>query len=365
MSTRQYSLELRVFYEDMDSSGVVYHANYLRFMERCRTEWLRAVGFDVNELAEREGIVFAVRSAVIDFLRPALLSDLLTVSLAVTRLGRLSMMGRQEVRRGNELLCTGALKLASLDAGTFKPRPIPFPMENAIKIAASTDNISIISLIAHASLLVQLVMLGLLLASVLSWTMIFSKHYTLRGAVSAADQFEDDFWSGGDMGELFSKWSSRRKPVEGMANIFIAGYREYTRLSKKQSIERGEMVDGVQRAMRVAMNREVENLETHLSFLATVGSTSPYVGLFGTVWGIMNSFRALGTAQHATISSVAPGIAEALIATAMGLFAAIPAVIAYNRYSNKVERLVARYETFGDEFVSIVSRQSYPIRMAS
>jgi len=238
-------------------------------------------------------------------------------------------------------------------------------MENAIKIAASTDNISIISLIAHASLLVQLVMLGLLLASVLSWTMIFSKHYTLRGAVSAADQFEDDFWSGGDMGELFSKWSSRRKPVEGMANIFIAGYREYTRLSKKQSIERGEMVDGVQRAMRVAMNREVENLETHLSFLATVGSTSPYVGLFGTVWGIMNSFRALGTAQHATISSVAPGIAEALIATAMGLFAAIPAVIAYNRYSNKVERLVARYETFGDEFVSIVSRQSYPIRMAS
>jgi len=132
MSTRQYSLELRVYYEDMDSSGVVYHANYLRFMERCRTEWLRAVGFDVNELAERQGIVFAVRSVVIDFLRPAHLSDLLSVSLAVTRLGRLSMMGRQEVRRGNELLCTGALKLASLDAGTFKPRPIPSAVHNGI-----------------------------------------------------------------------------------------------------------------------------------------------------------------------------------------------------------------------------------------
>lgn len=238
-------------------------------------------------------------------------------------------------------------------------------MENAINIAASTDTISFLELITNASLLVQLVMLALLIASIVSWTMIFSKRRTLRAAMSAADDFEDDFWSGGDMGELYANWSGRRKKTEGIANIFVAGYREYTRLSKKDGIDRGEMLDGVQRAMRVALNREIETLETNLSFLATVGSTSPYVGLFGTVWGIMNSFRALGTAQQTTIASVAPGIAEALVATAMGLFAAIPAVIAYNRYSNKVERLVSRYETFTEEFVSIVSRQSYPLKLAS
>ena len=150
-----------------------------------------------------------------------------------------------------------------------------------------------------------------------------------------------------------------------MAAIFVAGYREFTRLSKKGVVDRTDMLDGVHRAMRVAMNREVDELETHLSFLATVGSTSPYIGLFGTVWGIMNSFRSLGVAQQATIASVAPGIAEALIATAMGLFAAIPAVIAYNRFSNHVERLVSRYETFTEEFVSIVNRQSYPMQKAS
>jgi biopolymer transport protein TolQ len=209
-------------------------------------------------------------------------------------------------------------------------------------------------------------MLILLIASLVSWAMIFSKRRTLRDAISAADEFDDDFWSGGDMGELYAAWSgSRRKKAEGVANIFVAGYREYTRLSKKPGIDRGEMLDGVQRAMRVALNREIETLETNLSFLATVGSTSPYIGLFGTVWGIMNSFRALGTAQQATIASVAPGIAEALVATAMGLFAAIPAVIAYNRYSNQAERLVARYETFTEEFISIVSRQSYTVKMAS
>jgi len=238
-------------------------------------------------------------------------------------------------------------------------------MENAIKIAASNDTISFLELITNASVLVQLVMLALLVASLVSWTMIFSKRRTLRSAMSAADDFDEDFWSGGDMGELFANWSGRRKSAEGIANIFVAGYREYSRLSNKAGIDRGEMLDGVQRAMRVALNREVETLETNLSFLATVGSTSPYVGLFGTVWGIMNSFRALGNAQQATIASVAPGIAEALVATAMGLFAAIPAVIAYNRYSNKVERLVARYETFTEEFISIVSRQTYTVKLAS
>ncbi len=238
-------------------------------------------------------------------------------------------------------------------------------MENAIKIAAANDTISLVSLIAQASLLVQLVMLVLLLASLISWTMIFMKRHAIRDAVNSLEDFEDEFWSGGDMNHLYSQWSGRRREITGVASIFVAGYREYNRLAGKDDIDRGEMLEGVQRAMRVAMSREIESLETHLPFLATVGSTSPYIGLFGTVWGIMNSFRSLGVAQQATIASVAPGIAEALIATAMGLFAAIPAVIAYNRYSNHVERLVSRYEIFSEEFLSIVNRQSFTMQKAS
>lgn len=237
-------------------------------------------------------------------------------------------------------------------------------MENAINIASSQDTISILALMVEASLLVQLVMLILLLASLVSWTMIFSKYFSIRTATRAADDFEEDFWSGGDMDTLFQSWAGRGRQPEGMASIFVAGYREYTRLGGKANVGRQDMLDAVHRSMRVAMMRETDELETNLSFLATVGSTSPYVGLFGTVWGIMNSFRSLGVAQQATIASVAPGIAEALVATAMGLFAAIPAVIAYNRFSNRVERLLSRYEAFADEFLSIVNRQSMPSKAA-
>jgi len=228
-----------------------------------------------------------------------------------------------------------------------------------INLAGAGDTMSLFALIKNASLLVQLVMLILLLASLISWTMIFSKSYTFKALTKSSDSFEDEFWSGGDLARLYQDWSGRRKDPEGMASVFVSGYREFTRLSGKQSVDRGDLVDGVQRAMRVALSREVDHLETNLSFLATVGSTSPYIGLFGTVWGIMNSFRALGALQQVTIATVAPGIAEALIATAMGLFAAIPAVIAYNRFANTAERLVSRYETFMEEFLSIVNRQSY------
>ena len=189
--------------------------------------------------------------------------------------------------------------------------------------------------------------------------MIFQKWFSLRGLTALADNFEDAFWSGGDLNRLYQEWAGRRGDPEGMASVFVAGYREFTRLTGKSSVDRGDLVDGVHRAMRVSLSREVDALETNLSFLATVGSTSPYIGLFGTVWGIMNSFRALGALQQATIATVAPGIAEALIATAMGLFAAIPAVIAYNRFSNGAERLVNRYEVFMEEFLSIVNRQTF------
>jgi biopolymer transport protein TolQ len=218
---------------------------------------------------------------------------------------------------------------------------------------------SFFHLITGASLVVQLVMLLLLVVSMVSWTMIFRRRAVLKEAQIAADEFEDRFWSGGDLAVLFRDVSAQSQNAIGMAGIFQSGFNEFARLRKQPGADPRTVVEGAQRVMRVALSRETDDLETHLSFLATVGSTSPYVGLFGTVWGIMNSFRSLGNAQQATLSMVAPGIAEALIATAMGLFAAIPAVIAYNRYSNDVERLINRYDNFLEEFSTILQRQAH------
>jgi biopolymer transport protein TolQ len=220
-------------------------------------------------------------------------------------------------------------------------------------------DMSFFHLITGASLVVQLVMLLLLTVSMVSWTMIFRRRSVLQEARLAADEFEDRFWSGGDLATLFREVSKQAEHAIGMAGIFQSGFSEFARLRKHPGADPRAVVEGAQRVMRVALSRETDDLETHLSFLATVGSTSPYVGLFGTVWGIMNSFRGLGNAQQATLSMVAPGIAEALIATAMGLFAAIPAVIAYNRYSNDVERLINRYDNFLEEFSTILQRQAH------
>ncbi|MEM7195932.1 MAG: protein TolQ [Pseudomonadota bacterium] len=217
-------------------------------------------------------------------------------------------------------------------------------------------SLSVVQLILEASWPVQLVMVLLLLASLVSWFMIYLKRSTYRRLIEIADSFEDEFWSGGEMNKIYHEWGGERD-AEGISTIFVAGYREYNRLYQKPNVGRSDMVDGVHRSMRVALSREVDYLETHLSFLATVGSISPYIGLLGTVWGIMNSFLNLGAMQQVTIATVAPGIAEALIATAMGLFAAIPAVIAYNRFANTAERLTNRYEVFMEEFLSIVNRQ--------
>jgi biopolymer transport protein TolQ len=222
-----------------------------------------------------------------------------------------------------------------------------------------SDSNSIISLISHASLVVQAVMLLLLFASLVSWTMIFRKWFALKAAAKATNQFEDRFWSGIHLDQLYSELGRKDREAYGVENIFLGGYREFRRLTKQAHLPGPEVVEGVQRAMRVALSEEIDYLETHLPFLATVGSTSPYVGLFGTVWGIMHSFQALGSMQQATIAQVAPGISEALVATAMGLFAAIPAVIAYNRYASSVERMVTRYEIFMGEFTSVVHRQSF------
>ncbi len=217
-------------------------------------------------------------------------------------------------------------------------------------------NDSLFGLLANASLLVQAVMFLLLAASVASWTLIFWKSRQLRRAESRAAGFEQRFWSGIDLAELYRQLVKQGE-AEGLESVFLAGYREFIRLFK-QAAPPALIAENAERAMEVAIGRELEALDSQLPLLATVGSTSPYVGLFGTVWGIMNAFRALGHVQQATLALVAPGIAEALIATAMGLFAAIPAVIAYNRYTSRIDRLGRRYERFADEFICLLQRKA-------
>ncbi|AHI31903.1 MULTISPECIES: protein TolQ [Marinobacter] len=218
------------------------------------------------------------------------------------------------------------------------------------------SEVSVWYLIANAGVLVQLVMLLLALASIISWALIFQRLKVFRKAKQAQYAFEERFWSGMDLGQLYREVNSNPTPFSGMESLFRAGFKEFSRL-RQQSRDADAVMEGTQRAMRVAFSREQERLEMHLPFLATVGSTSPYVGLFGTVWGIMNSFRGLAQVQQATLATVAPGISEALIATAMGLFAAIPAVIAYNRFSAISDALLKNYETFADEFSSILHRR--------
>ncbi|HPF58760.1 MAG TPA: protein TolQ [Candidatus Competibacteraceae bacterium] len=225
-----------------------------------------------------------------------------------------------------------------------------------------THEMSFWSLVANASLIVQLIMLVLALISLGSWWVIVKKQLVLSSAKGAADQFEDDFWSGIDLASLYARISRQKEPVWGMDAIFLAGFQEFLRLRAQPTADPDSVVSGAQRAMRATGSRELDELEMYLPLLATAGSTSPYIGLFGTVWGIMNAFMALGVTQQATLAQVAPGIAEALIATAMGLFAAIPAVVFYNRYAHSVDRLANRYETFMEEFSNILQRQSYHLR---
>ena len=219
-----------------------------------------------------------------------------------------------------------------------------------------TEQLSILELMLNATLVVQVVMGLLLLGSFLSWIMIFQRGFSLSTTKRDSTNFENEFWSGKDLRKIFLELEQVEGEPQGMEHIFSAGFKEFSRLRKQEGTDPDRLMQNVQRAMRVAMSREEERLETHLAFLATVGSTSPYIGLFGTVWGIMNSFRSLAMVEQASLSIVAPGISEALIATAMGLFAAIPAVMAYNRFSAQVEIIVNRFEAFTDEFSGILSR---------
>ena len=218
-------------------------------------------------------------------------------------------------------------------------------------------DMSILHLVLNASPVVQGVIFILAMASIMSWALIFGKSRQLRRARLSAEDFEQDFWGSSDISGTYSKLTMRRGTLGGLERIFEAGFSEFGRLRRKTSNDE-IIMDGSGRAMRIAVSREADQVEHHLPFLATVGSISPYIGLFGTVWGIMNSFTALGNVQQATLAMVAPGIAEALIATAVGLFAAIPAVIFYNRFSTDIDRLMNRYENFTEEFSTVLQRQA-------
>lgn len=220
-----------------------------------------------------------------------------------------------------------------------------------------TEDLSIISLIANASLVVKFIMALLVGVSLMSWYWIFRKGFAIRDARSKTAEFEHLFWSGGDLANLHRLAAQNRESSGPLARIFEAGYREFSKLRVQPNLEASDMIDGARRAMRATYQREIDDLEAHLAFLASVGSVSPYVGLFGTVWGIMNAFRGLSNVSSATLAHVAPGIAEALVATAIGLFAAIPAVVAYNRYAHDIDRLSIRYESFMEEFSNILQRQ--------
>ena len=217
--------------------------------------------------------------------------------------------------------------------------------------------VNIFKLVAEASILVQFVMLALLVLSFLSWVIIIRKVSQLKAAMEEAESFEERFWSGADLAQLFREVSNRGASNGGLENVFESGFREFVRQRQRRVHDMRVVIEGSERAMRVAGTREINRLERNLEFLANVGSISPYVGLFGTVIGIMGAFQGLGEMKDVTIAVVAPHISEALIATAMGLFAAIPAVWAYNRFANKVERVASRYDVFQEEFSSVLQRQ--------
>ena len=223
---------------------------------------------------------------------------------------------------------------------------------------SASQDLSLLSLLTQASVLVQLVMALLLGMSLVSWWFIFRKMFIIRHALRRAEEFERSFWSGADLGTLYQTATANRNDAGSLERIFESGFREFVKLRKQTGINLSVLMDGTRRAMRATYQRELDFLEAHLSYLATVGSVSPYIGLFGTVWGIMNAFRGLANVGQATLAHVAPGIAEALVATAMGLFAAIPAVIAFNHYVRHIERLSTRYDSFMEEFSNILQRQA-------
>ncbi len=356
-----FTWTVRVYYEDTDTGGVVYYANYLKFFERARTEWLRAAGYEQRRLSEESGLQFVVARIECTYRQPARLDDVIEIDLRVQKAGRAFIVFEQTARRGEEVLatahCQGRLhRLTALRPGRDAcrhGRSLPHPVRHPL-MTPVTD-LSILSLITKATVVVQLVLLLLAVVSIASWTAIFQKGFAIKRAKRETEEFERQFWGGAELSQLYQQASNPRRRSGALERIFESGMSEFLKLRGRGDAQ--ATLDGARRAMRASYQREMDGLESRLNFLASVGSVSPYIGLFGTVWGIMHAFTGLSNLQQANLASVAPGIAEALVATAIGLFAAIPAVVAYNRFAHDIDRLANRFESFMEEFLNILQRQ--------
>ena len=363
MPGQPFTWTVRVYYEDTDTGGVVYYANYLKFFERARTEWLRAAGFGQQALAAEQGLQFVVARIECDYRRPARLDDVIDIDVRVIQAGRVSVVFEQTARRGDDSARAGpgARRLrrhedarAQGDAGADARGDEIDGFQRSDSMTPTAD-LSILTLMTKATIVVQFVMLLLALLSIASWTAIFQKGFAIKRAKRETEEFERQFWGGAELSQLYQQASNPRRKSGVQERIFEAGMSEYLKLRGRGDAQ--ATLDGARRAMRASYQREMDGLEARLNFLASVGSVSPYIGLFGTVWGIMHAFTGLSNLQQANLASVAPGIAEALVATAIGLFAAIPAVVAYNRFANDIDRLANRFESFMEEFLNILQRQ--------
>ena len=372
--TAEFPVE--VYWEDTDAGGIVYHSNYLKFMERARSNLLKELKVaQANSLTDPDGVLFVAVSVAIRYRRAAKLEDHLTVRTRIKTLRRASIVFEQNVYRGSELITEGEVRVgavsrphdgAGCNAGVAlrkNPRAArPCRLNSSsfiptkLSIMNTTADLSILTLIANASLVVKAVLAILIVLSLASWTVIFQKFFVVRRAMRQTDDFESRFWSGTELTKLLDT-ANRSRDTSGMEErIFAAGMNEF--MKQRQTAGAADTVNSVSRAMRAVFTREMDRLENGLPMLASIGSTSPYIGLFGTVWGIMNAFTGLSSLENASLAVVAPGIAEALVATAIGLFAAIPAVAAYNYYNNRVGRLSNRVDGFSEEFLNILERQS-------
>ncbi|CAE7877013.1 ruvB [Symbiodinium necroappetens] len=353
-------LPLRVYYEDTDAAGIVYYANYLKFAERARSELLRLLSIDQIALRDQEGLAFAVRKASVDYVSPARLEDLLYVRSRLTQLGGAVLSARQRVERDGNLLADIRVRVACLRLSDGRAsRDMENEAVQVVGAAAGAHDLSPWGLFLMADVVVKFVMLLLVVASIWTWAIIFDKGVRLRRLRRKAEQFEDNFWSGGSLDQLYDRLGDSANDPQSA--VFMAAMREWRRSSARGSRIDGEhgmaVRDRIERVMDLTIGREMERLEKQMTFLASVGSSAPFIGLFGTVWGIMNAFTSIAAEANTSLTVVAPGIAEALFATALGLVAAIPATIGFNKLNSDLTRYGQRLESFAGEFSAILSRQ--------
>ena len=347
-----FATRLRVYWEDTDAGGIVYYANYLKFFERARTEWLRSLGVEQERAARTPGRDVHRQPHGHALPAPGAAGRSVGSHRGGARRGTRRLHLAQQALRGTELLAEGDIRIACVDAPTLQAAPHP---RRSVEPPAMNQDLSIFQLVLHASFVVQVVMVGLLAVSLVSWSMIFGKVFGLQARAHAQRRLRARILVGQEPDRAQSGRRRQDMPAHRWSASSPAGMREFLKLRERR-LDAVAQLDGARRAMRASFQRELDVIEGNLGFLASVGSVSPYVGLFGTVWGIMHAFVGLSNLQQVTLATVAPGIAEALVATAIGLFAAIPAVVAYNRFARDIDRLATQLETFIEEFLNILQR---------